>query len=280
MTTPVRRRSLRARLLGYITGAVDRLTAAWQILTRAKRTLLAALARIRPGRGATAAIRAAVTAFQRALAAFDRAVTAAAERWAARDLPLAYREGALAVLDDLDRPHAQWSWTGRHQATITSLSAQYYTDLMARLQEALRRARTFLRTATDAARTQTTSSTPTLDVRQLEQDHPLGTVIYANDSRHPVESWARAAMSWQAVTTANTAAARTTLDDLGINWMEVRDGADCGWTSHDDPDRADGTLRTVQDALAHPAAHPNCIRELRPRPDVITPPDFALGGFA
>jgi hypothetical protein len=44
--------------------------------------------------------------------------------------------------------------------------------------------------------------------------------------------------------------------------------ANCGWTSHDDPDRANRTVRTVQDALAHPAAHPNCQREMLPRLDL------------
>ncbi|MFD7809632.1 methylmalonyl Co-A mutase-associated GTPase MeaB, partial [Streptomyces cellulosae] len=79
-----------------------------------------------------------------------------------------------------------------------------------------RRAQAFLRAATDAARDRAGRFTvPAFDRAQLEQDHPLDTVIYANDSRHPVEAWARAALSWQTVTTANTAAARTSLDDLG-----------------------------------------------------------------
>lgn len=279
MSTPTRQRTLRSRLLALITGATDRLTAAWRILTRAQTMLLTALARIRPGRNASRAIRTATVAFQQQLAEFDRAVAAFAERWASQDLPIAYREGALSILDHLDRPHRLWSWTGRHQATITGLTAQYYADLMGRLQEALRRARAFLRAATDAARARLGRFTvPAFDRQQLQQDHPLDTVIYANDARHPVEAWARAALSWQTVTTANTAAARTALDDLGIEWLEVRDGRDCGWTSHDDPDRANGTLRTVQDALAHPSAHPHCVRELLPRPDIITRPDFAFGG--
>ncbi|MGW7283945.1 hypothetical protein ACWGH4_00340 [Streptomyces sp. NPDC054847] len=279
MSTPTRRRTLRSRLLGIITGATDRLVAAWRILTRAQTVLLTALARIRPGRGATRTIRAATAAFQQKIAEFDRAVAAFAERWAGQDLPIAYREGALSVLDHLDRPHRSWSWTRRHQGAITGLTAQYYADLMGRLREAVRRAQAFLRAATDAARDRAGRFTvPAFDRAQLEQDHPLDTVIYANDSRHPVEAWARAALSWQTVTTANTAAARTSLDDLGIEWMEVRDGAGCGWETHDDPDLANGTLRTVQDALAHPTAHPHCVRQFLPRPDIITRPDYAFGG--
>lgn len=262
MTTPTRTRSLRARLLSIITDATSRLTAAWSILTRAQDRLLAALSAVRPGRGATSRMRSAVTAFQQGLAAFDRAVTAFAERWASQDLPTVYRDGALQMLERADWPTSRWSWTPRHQDTITSITAQYYVDLIGRLREALRRARAFLRAAQDAART------TTFDADQLRTEHPLGTVIYAGDHRHPVHAWARAALSWQTVSTANAGGARTALDDMGIDFLEVRDGDDCGWTEHNDPDRANRTLRTVADALAHPLAHPHCQREFLPRLDL------------
>lgn len=270
MTTPVRRRgrTLRQRLLGYITDAVDRLRAAWFILTTAQTRLLNALASIRPGRtsGSGARLRAAIGAFNTSLAAFARTAGAWAERWAATDLPLIYREGAWTMLDNADRRQDTFTWTSQHQAAITTLSAQYYADLTARIQEAIRRARAFLRAAQDAARDATRGR---FDVAELQTRHPLDTVVYANNSRHPVDAWARAAITWQAVTTANTAAARTSLDELGVSYVEIRDGADCGWTSHDDRDRANRTLRTVQDALAHPVAHPHCQREFLPRLDLI-----------
>jgi hypothetical protein len=268
MTTPVRRgRTLRQRLLSYITDATIRLRQAWAVLTGAQTRLLNALARIRPGRSARTgtALRAAIAAFNTSLGAFSRAAMAFAERWAATDLPLIYREGAWTLLDNADRRQATFTWTARHQAAVTALSAQYYADLTARINEAIRRARAFLRAAQDAAR----GSAERLDITALRRDHPLETVVYANNARHPVDAWARSAITWQAVTTANTAACRTALDELGTEWVEVRDGADCGWTSHDDPDRAHRTLRTVQDALAHPVAHPNCQRELLPRLDLI-----------
>lgn len=264
MTTPTRRRTLRQRILWLITDATTRLTRAWEILTTAQTRLLNALASILPGRGAPARIRAATAVFHRSLAAFDRAVAGFAERWAATDLPLAYREGALIMFGHADRPHASWSWTARHQEAITSLTAQYYVDLIGRLREALRRGRAFLRDAQDAARLAAGSRSP-FDPAALRERHPLDTVIYANNSRHPVDSWARAALSGQAVTTANTGGIRTALDDLGIDWLDVRDGAACGWTEHGDPDGADGSIRTVQDALAHPIAHPHCVREFLPR---------------
>jgi hypothetical protein len=55
--------------------------------------------------------------------------------------------------------------------------------------------------------------------------------------------------------------------------------ANCGWTSHDDSDIADRTLRTVQDALAHPTAHPHCIREFLPRMDLIGRTEIRTGAL-
>jgi hypothetical protein len=261
MTTPVRRRSrtLRQRLLSFITGAVDRLRNAWSILAIAQTRLLNALATMPTGRrsGGTR-LRAAIAAFNTSLGAFARAAGAFAERWASTDLPLIYREGAWTMLDNADRRQSTFTWTDRHQAAITGLSAQYYADLTGRITEALRRARAFLRAAQDAARDPLSAR---IDTTVLRRDHPLDTVVYANNARHPVKAWASAAVTWQAVTTANTAAARTALDELGTEWVEIRDGSACGWSSHDDPDRADRTLRTVQDALAHPTAHPHCVVE-------------------
>ena len=280
MTTPVRRRgrTLRQRLLGFITDAVSRLRSAWAILTAAQTRLLAALTAIRPGRtsGGGARLRTAIATFNTSLGAFNRAAMAFAERWASTDLPVIYREGAWTLLENADRRTSLFSWTGRHQAAVTAASAQYYADLTTRITEALRRARAFLRDAQDAARDPGMNR---VDTEALRRSHSLDTVVYANNARHPVEAWARAALTWQAVSTANTAAARTALDELGTEWLEVRDGADCGWTSHDDPDRANRTLRTVQDALTHPSAHPHCVRELLPRLDLIGRTDIRSGAL-
>ncbi|HEX5569355.1 MAG TPA: hypothetical protein VFY14_20960, partial [Streptomyces sp.] len=105
MTTALRtrRRSLRATLLAAVHAAVDRLTAAWNLLAAAQKRLLADLAKARPGRSAPARTRTAVAAFHRALAAFHRAVASFAERWAATDLPIAYRDGGLDALRHIGR---------------------------------------------------------------------------------------------------------------------------------------------------------------------------------
>lgn len=43
----------------------------------------------------------------------------------------------------------------------------------------------------------------------------------------------------------------------------VSDGPDCGWRSHPDRDKAHGKRVTLDEALAHPQAHPNCSRQFQ-----------------
>lgn len=272
MTTPVRRRTLRSRLIGYISSGIDRIRGAWRILAAAQARLLTRLARVRPGPRARARIRDAVQEFQQAIINFNREAGAFADQWASVDLPLVYREGALTMLDNAHRPGVRFSWTLLHQQQVTALSAQYYADLTGRISEALRRARSFLRAAQDAVR-----GSEGFSSAQLRRDHPLDAVVYANNARHPVDSWASATITWQAVTTANSGAARTALQELGTEWVEVRDGPGCGWTTHQDEDKANRTLRTVQDALAHPTAHHHCRREFLPRLDLIGRTEIRTG---
>ena len=49
-------------------------------------------------------------------------------------------------------------------------------------------------------------------------------------------------------------------DAGGIGSVLVFDGSDCGWTSHEDLDKANGTVRTLVEARKHVIAHPNCGR--------------------
>lgn len=46
----------------------------------------------------------------------------------------------------------------------------------------------------------------------------------------------------------------------GVSFVEVFDGEDCGWTSHDDPDLAAGSIRTLDEAKGQPLSHPRCQR--------------------
>lgn len=45
-----------------------------------------------------------------------------------------------------------------------------------------------------------------------------------------------------------------------VDFVEVFDGPDCGWTRHDDPDLAHGSIRALRDAMQHSLSHPRCQR--------------------
>jgi len=49
-----------------------------------------------------------------------------------------------------------------------------------------------------------------------------------------------------------------------VSQVEVYDGPDCGWTEHNDPDLADGSTRTLDEAQAYPISHPHCQRAFGP----------------
>ncbi|MFD8777528.1 hypothetical protein [Streptomyces sp. NPDC059916] len=264
MSTPQIERTVdgREELLAPIGAAVAQLVREWQRLTRAQDTLLRTLERIRPGAGALARIRDAATEFNGQVGEFDRLARAIAERWSAKDLPIAYRDGALRALERAGAPVALFRWTADHQAALTGLTATFYVDLIQRIQEAVRRAQAFLRAAQAASREVAAGRQHTgIDSPRLAADHPLGTVIYANAARHPVKDWARSAFMWQGVVTANHGAINSGRLDLDAAWFECVDGPECGFQSHPDTDHADGTIRSADDAAQFPVAHHGCVAE-------------------
>ncbi|WP_329203972.1 hypothetical protein [Streptomyces sp. NBC_01435] len=279
MTTPVQQdRANREELLALIALSAARLTRDWGRLITAQDQLLRTLERIRPGIGSTTRVRTAVAEFNRQVAQFERDARAFVERWASTDLPTAYRDGALQALRRVNRDITLFRWTVDHQAAITPLTATFYVDLMRRIQEAVRRAQAFARTAQDAAREVTLGRNHEgIDSPRLAADHPLSTVIYADQSRHPVESWARSALSWQGVVAANSGAINTARWELDAQWMQCVDGTECGFVSHQDTDHADGTIRSIDDADMYPAAHHGCIRSWIPRPDLNNRPGLVSG---
>ncbi|MEW1565838.1 hypothetical protein AB0454_22965 [Streptomyces sp. NPDC093509] len=259
----------REELLLPIAAAVTQLSREWKRLVTAQDALLLTVERIRPGYQATNRFRNALAEFNGQVAAFDRSARAFAERWSATTLPTIYRDGALRALERASADVALFQWTTPHQVALTTLTAGFYVDLVQRISEAVRRAQAFARAVQSAVRQVLVEySSVRIDSPQLTADHPLSTVIYADQSRHPVEAWARSALMWQGVSAANAGAINTGRYELETAWFECIDGPECGFTSHPDTDHADGTIRSADDAAAYPLAHHGCIRQWVPRPDL------------
>jgi hypothetical protein len=279
MTTPTQQQtSDRTELTALIAAATLELVRQWQRLTSAQDTLLRHLERLRPGLGATTRINGYITDFNQQVGEFNRLARALAERWAAQDLPVAYRDGALRALRKAGADIALFRWTADHQAALTPITATFYTDLVGRVQEAVRRAQVFSRAAQDATRAVTLGRNHAgIDSAALIRDHPLDAIIYIRGSRHQIKDWATSALTYQGVTTANHGAINTARLELDAEWMEVRDGDECGWVSHEDTDHANGTIRSLAECEAYPVAHHGCRREFYPRPDLTGRRDLTSG---
>ena len=86
-----------------------------------------------------------------------------------------------------------------------------------------------------------------------------------------IKSYARAALSQsnsraetialtESANAFNLASTAGYADSGLVDEVEVFDGPECGWTEHDDPDLADGSTRTLDEADEYPIAHQNCQR--------------------
>ncbi|MFC8008662.1 hypothetical protein [Streptomyces cinereoruber] len=281
MTTPTQPATERPTTEALVAAAILELATAWDNLYQAQIATIQALRAHRrlPATDRTRQIRRTLDTFLQHVAAFDRAARAVVERWSVQDLPLIYRAGAhnalLRAIRTADIDARTFDWTDRHRAAITALSAQYYSDLIARIEQTVRRAQAFLRAARRQARTKSG-----VQRQPLLTAHGLDTVVYRNDTRHPADSWARAALGAQAITTRNTAALGYGRWDLEAEWFQCTDGRDCGFTQHGDIDKAHGTIRSAEDAETYPVAHFGCIRAWTPRPDLNGRTDIESGAPA
>ncbi|GAA3304742.1 hypothetical protein [Streptomyces cinereospinus] len=211
--------------------------------------------------------------FKRAIEDFRRRVDAEARQFVQRQLPHLYEEGGRTAAESLG---LTFTWTTFHRDALQSLAADSYADFLRRSEEAERMASQFYRAARQAARREvpllaagnmTAKQAAKNLADRLAADHRLTHVVYRNGARVPVRAWAEAATLAKSAVAYN-AGTLNRCRQAGVATVEVFDGGDCGWTSHQDPDKAARTVRTVEEAAEWPISHPRCRRGFGPRPDV------------
>lgn len=96
---------------------------------------------------------------------------------------------------------------------------------------------------------------------------PINSITYANGAKHNLDDYASMLIRSK---TANAYNAGTLnfAEQAGVSVFEIFDGADCGLTSHDDPQKANGLIIDGKTARDHTISHPNCRRAFGPRPDL------------
>lgn len=175
-----------------------------------------------------------------------------------------------------DVTQSQMVWTLAHQQAMISLATDTYGDFLKRSNEAGRASQAMVRAVRQASRetiyrTATGTKTATQAGRdladKLRTDYALDHVIYADGAIVPVSVYADMAARTKSAVAYN-AGTLNAAQAQGVSFMEVFDGAGCGWTSHADPDKANGTVRSIEDCASFPIAHPRCSRSFGPRPDI------------
>lgn len=94
------------------------------------------------------------------------------------------------------------------------------------------------------------------------------------------ESWtksrAHTIANTELATAYNLSSAAAYKDSGIVDEVRIFDGVPCGWTSHEDGDQANGSVRTLAEAQEQPLSHPNCQRAWAPIPVRPVPSLVAL----
>lgn len=204
------------------------------------------------------------------VSSFQARVVDVAEDYARTQLPAAYAAGALGV-------DPAFSWTQPHLAAAQALAADGYDDLLRRSVEAGRTSEAFARHVRREVRSRaafavTAGKTAVQvgeELRARLEAQGVTAATYANGRVVSMRTYTEMAVRTKTGVAHNLGALNSLAGD-GIGWVEVFDGADCGWTGHDDPDKANGTVRKVAEAQAHLLSHPNCRRAFGARPDITS----------
>jgi hypothetical protein len=176
--------------------------------------------------------------------------------------------GTVAVVHVADLGRQLTARRALLDAAVRDLAA----DLRAAASYTLSTARALSRAVQRLAAADGPAASQEAALERVLRDRGLAAVVYRDGSRHGLAEYARMAVRTKLAETWQLASFDL-YRQAGVQYVEVSDGAGCGWTSHSDPDKANGSIRTLDEAGAYPLAHPNCARSSFPRLDVRTDDD-------
>lgn len=209
----------------------------------------------------SAAYRSRVAGLARAVTEAMADLDHAARAWTGQRLPVVYQLGAQQAATDIG---GQFNWTLIHREAVQALAADTYADLLQSTRHVRREMKTFIRQAArDRARAvllegDTATQAGRALARRLEEKG-IAAVTYRNGARHTLRDYADTVLRTKTATAQNSGTLNVGREH-GVRWVQVSDGAGCGWDGHDSADTANGSVRTLEDAEAHPISHPRCAR--------------------
>lgn len=184
-----------------------------------------------------------------------------------------YANGMVIAAATLNRPT---TWSQGHRAVLAQLANDTYEDFLAASVEAGRTTQTFAREIRRVAREempfQATGGNTAQQVarnmrRRLEDEFRISSVTYRDGSVHDIGEYTRMASRTKGRVAFNSGSVNGYYE-AGVEYLEVFDGPTCGWSTHKDPVKANGKIKTIEECSTYLISHPNCRRSFGARPDV------------
>lgn len=204
---------------------------------------------------------------------------AAIHGWLVDTMPPIWEAGGATFAEEAG---TVFEWTATHAQAMYSFQFDMNTEALERTQfvrdqtkaviqqlarQQAQRAITEGVTATQAGSELTAQVIAAVGEQLPANEAGVLVVRYADGARHTVADWGDMNARTTTAIAYNKGTFRQARDD-GFGRLLVHDGAEdgCGWTSHDDPDLADGSIRSIEDCEAYPISHPRCVRGFSPDP--------------
>ncbi|MEP7763592.1 phage minor capsid protein [Sanguibacter sp. 25GB23B1] len=169
------------------------------------------------------------------------------------------------------------SFTAIDAGAITALAQDTMDDILLATRGMDESAKAFTRTMTRdwvRAKIYTGLTAEQAGVRLAAELIPNGitSITYANGRKVGLSTYTDMVLRTKTAI-AHQEGAFNQAEALGVGWMEIFDGADCGWTDHADLQKANGMIVTLKRAREYPISHPNCHRSSSPRIDIESEAD-------
>lgn len=238
---------------------IERIRAAWDRIVAEHEALVALAAAGKPSRRRAVAFAAMVERLM-------REVERDAAAWVRASLPAVYAQGAV------DAGVGSFVWGQTHTDAMRALAGEMWDDVLAATRFVSLRSKQLIRSLgrVETARTIVESQTAVQGGRNLARslrERGIWAVTYRDGSRHGLAEYASMLVRTQSARAYNLGAVNQAITN-GVRYFECADGADCGLINHDDADKANGSIRSAEDALRYAVSHPNCRRVWMARPDL------------
>lgn len=214
----------------------------------------------------------------RALAAeIDRrtvGLEAEARQFLNQSLPAAWGAGATAAAV------GEFTWTQAHRQALGLLAQDTFAEVLRPTRAMSRDVKDLIRGQGAAiARSKiVTGQTAVGAGRELERRllrSGISAITYRDGRNIRASTYAEMLMRTKTAVAYNLGGLNQ-LRGAGVGYVEVIDSADCGLVSHDDTFKPSGRVMPVEVMAAYPISHPNCVRDLAPRPDITSDDQAAV----